>query len=153
MRIKDDFKNLMERFEKESNKKGKIDLLDLFKESLKLFEKLKDTLATCSKEEKKQVFEVMAEMHQFLLQETRKIAERTGMSEEQLLRFAENPDNFSASQWKALEVIKIKLDETAKDLSHLVRKDTPEAIPDKKDKSSTGPKRPKSSKKDRWMRS
>lgn len=149
MHLREDFQRLMDKFQNEGSKRGKADLLELFKESLRLFEKLKDTLATCSDEEKKQVFEVMAEMHKFLMQETKKIAEKSGMSEEQLLRFSENPDNFSPSQWKALEVIKQKLDQTGKEVASLIRKEPGKSSEGK----SASAKRPKSGKKDRWLRS
>lgn len=154
MRIREDFVKLMERFEKESNKQGgKIDLLELFKESLRLFEKLKDILGSCSEEEKKEVFAVMAEMHQFLLKESKKIAERSGMSEDQLLRFSENPDNFTPNQWKALEVIKVKLNDTAKDLTKIIRKETTKEVTEKKKTTSSVAKRPRAVKKDNWTRS
>lgn len=151
MHLREDFNRLMEKFQREGSKKGKANLLELFKESLRLFEKLKETLANCSEEEKKQVFEVMAEMHKFLMQETKKIAERSGMSEDQLLRFSENPDNFSPSQWKALEVIKQKLDQTGKEVAGLIRKQ-PGKTAEGSAKAASA-KRTKSGKKDRWLRS
>jgi hypothetical protein len=147
--LQKDFDALMEKFQRESDKKGQINLFDLFKESLYLFEKLKDVLKNCSEEEKKQVFSMMAEMHQFMMRETRKIAEKTGMTEDQLMRFSENPDNFTSSQWKSLEVIKEKLENTAQDLKGLLRKDAPKEPKEHKPHAKTH----KSAKKDRWMRS
>ncbi|NDD58052.1 MAG: hypothetical protein EBZ47_02210 [Chlamydiae bacterium] len=149
MNIRDELSGLISKFQKEASKGGRVDLLALFKDSLILFEKMKDVLSRCSEEEKKEVFQVMNELHQFLVSESRKIAERSGLSEEQIMRFAENPDNFSAGQWKALEVIKNKLGETAKEMSNLIK---PNAERQKAPKPSAA-KRPKVSKKDRWLRS
>lgn len=147
--LQKDFDALMEKFQRETDKKGQINLFDLFKESLHLFEKLKDVLKNCSEEDKKQVFAMMAEMHQFMMRETRKIAEKTGMTEDQLMRFSENPDNFTSSQWKSLEVIKEKLENTAQDLKGLLRTDTP----NKPNEHKPHAKPHKATKKDRWMRS
>ena len=156
MDIRKDFNNLMQKFQRESAKSGRVDLMELFKDSITIFDKLKEALKDCSEEEKKELFALMAEMHQFLQQETKRIAEKSGMNEEQLLRYSENPDNFSPAQWKAMEVVKIKLNETGKELTDVVRKrDRKNAVATRKTKAdaSTSAKKPKSSIKDKWLRS
>ena len=156
MDIRNDFNNLMQKFQRESAKSGRIDLMELFKDSIRIFDKLKDALKDCSEEEKKELFALMAEMHQFLQQETKKIAEKSGMNEEQLLRYSENPDNFSPAQWKALEVVKIKLNETGKELTDVVRKrDKKKVAATRKIKAdaSTSAKKTKTRSKGKWLRS
>jgi len=156
MQIRKDFNNLMQKFQRESAKNGRVDLMELFKDAIRIFDKLKDALKDCSEEEKKELFQVMGEMHQFLQSETKKIAEKSGMNEEQLLRYSENPDNFSPSQWKAMEVVKIKLNETGKELTDIVRKrDKKNLAATKKTKAdaSTSAKKPKPKAKDKWVRS
>ena len=148
MDIRKEFYAFIEKFKKESARAGKVDLLELFKDSLKLFEKLKYALETCSEDDKKMIFDLVNEMHKFLMQETQKIVEKTGMTEDQLSRFSENPDNFSSSQWKALELVKNELDQTAKELTTIIRGGKKEVT-----KKTTSLTRNKPSRKDRWLKS
>ena len=98
--------------------------------------------------DKKMIFDLVNEMHKFLMQETQKIVEKTGMTEDQLSRFSENPDNFSSSQWKALELVKNELDQTAKELTTIIRGGKKEVT-----KKTTSLTRNKPSRKDRWLKS
>ena len=77
MQIRKDFNNLMEKFQRESAKNGRVDLMELFKDAIRIFDKLKESLKDCSEDEKKELFDLMAEMHQFLQSETKKIAEKS----------------------------------------------------------------------------
>ena len=45
----------------------------------------------------------MAELYNQMTAETKHITERSGLSEEQLVSFAENPGNFSPEQWRAIQ--------------------------------------------------
>lgn len=161
MQIRDEFNRLMNKFRQSVESKSSPNLVELFKDSLRLFERLKEMLTYSNEEEKKEILKMMAEMHDFLGSETKKLAEKTGMSEDQMLRFAENPDNFTPEQWRTLEMVRDRLGRTANEMSRLVKK-KPEGS---SEGSSSGPsgseavardpniKKPKHSKKDRWMKS
>ncbi len=159
--IKDDINKLMGRFRKEVNSNSAINLVDLFKQSLKIFEEIKDVMSKGDDEEKKEALQLMTELHDFLHNESLRLAKKTGLTEDQLARFAENPNNFSDSQWRSLEMIKTKLNKSASELAHIMKQnakapkaDTPMVAESKKaTKEEKVHKKYRSSKKDRWMRS
>jgi ClpP class serine protease len=162
MKLREEFTKLMEKFKRGVESQSNPNLPELFKDSIQLFERLKDMLAQSNEQEKKEIIKLMAEMHDFLSRETKKLAEKTGLSEDQMLRFAENPDNFSAEQWRTLELIRARLNKTATEMAGLVKKkslsDEPSAQKESSGESAVSQeeikiKKPKSSKKDRWMKS
>ncbi len=159
MHIRDEFSKLMSKFKRSVDSQSSPNLPELFKDSLLLFEKLKELLSTCSEEEKKEILKLMAEMHEFLASSTKRLASQTGLSEEQMLLFAENPDNFTPEQWKTLELIRKRFTKTAGEMAELLKKgppsytpsaELPEATPVKVERRE---KKGKHAKKDQWMKS
>ena len=114
--VKREFENLKMRFKKEVSRADNFDLPALFKDSLILFERLKNELTTCNPEERQNIISMLAELQQFISSETKKIAEKSGMTEDQLARFAENPDNFSPEQWKSMQTVKEQLSKRGAEL-------------------------------------
>lgn len=151
MRLRKEFDNLVSRFQKES-KASKVDMMNVFRDSLIFFESIKEALKGADHEEKKEIMKLMGEMHEFLRIEARKIAARAGLTEDQLQSFAENPDNFSPGQWKALEAIKNKLADSAQEVKEIIN---PEAAAKTKKSKSTNSltKKHKAGKKGGWLRS
>jgi phenylalanine-4-hydroxylase len=119
MRLRKDFENLVRRFQKESMS-NKVDMMNVFKDSLVFFESIKEALREANHEEKKEIMKLMGEMHEFLRLEAKKIAARAGLTEEQMQNFAQNPDNFNPVQWKALENIKDKLAVSAQEVKEII---------------------------------
>ena len=78
---------------------------------------------------------LLSEMQQFLAGETKKIAARSGMTEDQLARFAENPDNFSPEQWKSMQTVKAKITERGQQLKKVIQKDMEEKAAQKPKKT------------------
>lgn len=149
--LKKEFENLKMRFKKEVSRADNFDLPALFKDSLMLFERLKNELRTCKPEEKQNIIAMLAELQQFISSETRKIAEKSGMTEDQLARFAENPDNFSPEQWKSMQTVKEQLSKRGAELKKII-KDQQELDGSKTRKGTGSKKKPKITKKG-WMRS
>lgn len=149
--IKKEFERLKLRFQKEVSRADNFDLPSLFKDSLMLFERLKNELTTCKPEEKQNIIAMLAELQQFISSETRKIAEKSGMTEDQLARFAENPDNFSPEQWKSMQTVKEQLSKRGAELKKII-KDQQELDGSKTRKGTGSKKKPKITKKG-WMRS
>jgi hypothetical protein len=73
------------------------------------------------------------------------------MTEEQLARFAENPDNFSPEQWKSMQTVKEKLSKRGQELKEAIREKSKESIPNPK-KTSLSKKKPKITKSG-WLKS
>jgi hypothetical protein len=93
---------------------------------------------------------MMAEMYKQMIAETKKITERSGLSEEQLMSYAENPSNFTPEQWKQIQESRQKISEAGQDLSKVIQelsKGGPIASPPAKEE-----KKGKKSKKSQWMR-
>lgn len=135
--IQDEFKKLLEFFAQSAEGKP-VNLQEVLGESLQFFNQLKTRLLTGSEEEKKELLGMVNEMYSKLMVESRKMAERAGLSEEQLALFVENPGNFSPEQWAAMNQAKQKMDESTNDLvkalnkSGIKEKDAQEAQEQKK---------------------
>jgi hypothetical protein len=106
--FKDRFDELMKIFHEGAEGKP-IDIKKLFSESLALFEELKKELKEASPEERTDLMRMMSDMYREMLQETQKICENSGMSEEQLLAYSENPSNFTREQWQTLQESRMKI--------------------------------------------
>ena len=155
MGIKDDIKKVVEELNKSVEANGEVDLAYMMQEIVMLFEKVKLELPKTNAEERKEVFAAMEELQAFLNNETKRLAERTGLSPEQLSRFAENPDNFSKEQWGLIENVRTKLGAQTEEIRAVLRvlpavqsKNSPEGEPasapapkkkSKKRKSSSKP--------------
>lgn len=87
--LKDEFEHLMNMFREGSE--GKISLHVLFTESLAFFQRLKDEFEQASPEEKQELMEMMTRMNKQVMEESKRIMKISGMNEEQLLSFSDNP--------------------------------------------------------------
>lgn len=138
-----------------------IDLQEIFAQSMEFFEKLKTQLQTGSPEEKKEAVALMGEMYSKMMGEVKKISEKTGLTEEQLMTFAENPNNFTQDQWKVIKEAKDKISKTGVDLARIINADRTAELPSsavKKEGVSGGRELPKKkpsskTKKSGWIRS
>lgn len=145
--LRDDYNRLMKLFQEGAEGK-KIDLDEVFKQSIEFFQHLKGQIEKGSPEEKKEAMAMMAEMYNQMMAETKKITQQSGFSEEQLLAYAENPNNFSPEQWKQIQESKQKISEAGQDLSKVIQDLAKGALPPKGKEEKKG----KTSKKSQWMR-
>lgn len=148
--LKNEFERLMKLFHEASE--GKVmNLEEVFSQSLVFFEHLKEQIANGSHEDKREALRMMSEMYTQMLNESKRISERSGMTEEQLLSFAENPSNFTPEQWTAIQASKEKIVHAGQDLAKTIEKSNKIDVP------PSGEKKPhpkdKKSKKSDWMRS
>lgn len=121
MRISDDINRVMDSLRKSVDANGSIDLGLMLKEVVLLFERVKILLPQTNEEERKEIFISMAQMHTFLLGEIKRLAEKTGLSESQLLMFSENPDNFSKEQWSLLTEVKTRMGKQAEEIRDVMK--------------------------------
>ncbi len=147
--IKDEFNRLTKLFHEAAEGK-QINLEEVFSESLAFFEHLKEQIAKGSIEEKKEAMAMMAEMYTKMMEDTKKICEQSGMSEEQLISFAENPSNFSPEQWQTIQESRDKIYKAGQNLAKTIQDQrAPPAAKTKGEQAEKG-KKPKKS---QWMRS
>lgn len=150
--LKDDFNRLLKLFHEGAE--GKLsNLEEVFSQSLEFFKHLKEQMQKGTPEEKQEAIKMMAELYGQMMAETKKITEKSGLTEDQLLNFAENPANFTPEQWKAIQDSKQKISEAGQDLSKVIEGLSKEGSPaddEKKGKKGHGGKTPGKSD---WMRS
>lgn len=121
MQIKKDIESLMNKLEKSVDSNGNQILPGVFREVMNLFEVLKENLPKMNAVERQEVFQNMHNLHQFLQGQIQKLSVRSGLSEEQLLRFSENPDNFSGEQWSLLTEVKEKMQLQSNELKEVMK--------------------------------
>lgn len=148
--LKEEYHRLMSLFHEAAE--GKIpNLEEVFTQSLEFFEHLKIQIVKGSQEEKQEALQMMSEMYAQMIAESKRICERSGMTEEQLLSFAENPINFSLDQWNAIQASREKIVKAGHDLARAIEDvvkagSIPSSYPEQKPKE-------RKHKKSGWMRS
>lgn len=157
--IKDEFERLMALF-REGAEGKKIELHTLFAEALTFFEHLKKEIREGTPEERKEALQMMTAMHNEIKEESKKVIKTSGLSEEQLLSFAENPSNFTPEQWKEFQDSKTQIHQAGMELVNEVKHvlQSPkeqEHKPHAVEEIKTGKPKKKSNKggKTGWMRS
>ncbi len=155
--LRDEYNRLMSLFA-ESAEGKKVNLDEVFHESIGFFEHLTLQLKTGSLDEKTDALMMMSELYTQMQLQTKKICESTGLSEEQLAAYTENPNNFSPSQWELMKDARTKMTDAGKDLGRVMIGLTPQdqrpkipSTPPEGRKKTSGKRR--GLKKDQWMRS
>jgi hypothetical protein len=100
------------------------------------FEKLKTSIENASPEEKAEMLHKMSGMYKQLIEATKQITNRMNLSEKELAAYAENPSNFTAEQWKAMQEAKKMLTKFSEALAQTPLSEQqkgPEAAPPKKE--------------------
>lgn len=138
---------------------GKINLDELLKTSVAFFEEMKEAFVHANPEEKKEIMSMVQQMHAALVAQSKKTQSLTGLREEEVAAFVQNPNNFTPEQWKSMEETREKIFSSSKEISQHVKGLAKEkaagpagVLPQKKE----APKSPPSSKKpkrDQWMKS
>jgi|GEM_PF-3367024 len=121
MKISDDVQALMNKLEKSVDAGGGASVPQLLAEVLRLFDQIKTALPSTNATERQVIFLSMAKLHQFLQGQMQRLCAATGLSEEQLLRFSENPDNFSKEQWNLLSEVKDKMAAQSKEIKNVMK--------------------------------
>lgn len=160
--LKDEFNRLMNLFAQGAEGQP-INLEEVFRQSLAFFDHLNNQLQKGSQEEKKEALMMMSEMYTQMMQETKKICEKTGMSEDQLTSYAENPSNFSPEQWSSIQEARKKMLSAGQNLAKSVSAMDPgsarktgggsPSAPAPKEGEPKKSGHVKKSKKNQWMRS
>lgn len=124
-------------------------LQDIFDDSVEYFERFKHIMVNGTPEEKKKAIERVMVMKKRIEEETRRVCEKTGMSEEQIAQFSNNPKNFSTDQWESIENAKNRLEKGVNDIVKAAQKQSngptqnKEIAENKEHKSKKKRKKPK----------
>ena len=149
--LKDEFNRLTQLFRDAAEGKS-VNLETVFKESLEFFEHLKEQIANGTTEDRMQAIQMMTQMYQQMMAETKRITEKSGMTEEELAAFAENPANFSKEQWDSLQASKQQIQSVGENIAKVITHgESTSLAPAKPQKPKKGPS--SSSGPSQWIRS
>jgi hypothetical protein len=150
--LRDDYNQLLKLFREGAE--GKVPNLDaIFSQSVEFFNHLKSQIESGTPDEKQEAMKMMSDLYTQMMAETTKIAEKSGLSEEQLAAYAENPSNFTPEQWKAIQDSKQKIGQAGQDLAHVIEEINKGSLSEAEKKETTSSRGAKKSKKSQWMRS
>jgi 3-hydroxyisobutyrate dehydrogenase-like beta-hydroxyacid dehydrogenase len=146
--LKEEFTRLMSLFHEAAEGKTQ-NLEEVFSQSLEFLSHLQEEIATGSAEDKAEAMKMMNQMYEQMMVESKHITERSGLTEEQLVAFAENPANFTPEQWKEIQASKEKI----ADVGQNIVKTIDNAKKDLGEKEKTQHPKGKKSDRSKWMRS
>jgi hypothetical protein len=147
--MEENYKRLLDLLSQDAISKS-ANLDEVVREAYQFFEGVKQVFQTGTPEEKQEMIRLMREVYTKLATQSQKITDKTGMSEEELLNFSENPNNFSPEQWRLMQEVKKKMSESGRQISTIIR-GKPSKTPGEH-KAPKG-KKPRKPHKDQWMRS
>jgi len=101
------------------NKTGKLS--ELLAQSYDLCEKIKEILVSAEDKEKKELNNVMKGLREFLSKEMGRLSKKMGLTEDQLARFNENPENFSKEQWMIMKAVKNRFSIQTKEIRKVIK--------------------------------
>jgi len=113
--IKKEYERLMELVEKSADLE--VPMEDILKESVHFFEKLRVEFPKAGKEEREEMIHMMTSLHAKLQEVAKKSAEASGMSEDELNAYAEDPSNFTPEQWRLVQSTRRQLYDSARKFS------------------------------------
>ena len=146
MNLKEECQQLSDLFRRAAEGQP-IDLQQVFTQSLQFFERLKLELKEEDQQRREEAMAMLMEIYQHMVKDTKLICETSGMTEDQLVSFAENPANFSPEQWTSIKESREKIFRAGQDLAKALEQLS----------TSQGEKKPhdpiKKIKKSNWMRS
>lgn len=129
MDIAEDIEKVMSELRKSVDANGNVNLLFMLREVVNLFERIKAVLPQTNVQERARFFTALHKLHAFLQTEAQRLSQKTGISEEQMSRYAENPDNFTKEQWSLLLEVKKKMGQQAIDMKAIMQKLEEQLVP------------------------
>ncbi|MBS0620217.1 MAG: hypothetical protein JSS61_02010 [Verrucomicrobia bacterium] len=147
--LKEEFDRLAQLF-KDGAEGKPVRLESVFQEALAFFEQLKRQLSEGDDEQKIEALTMMREMHQLMEVETKKIVARSGVTQEDLVAYADNPTNFTPEQWRAMQESKDKILHVGSDLTKIV---VEMEGPARKDEKAAKKANKSTTRKGKWLRS
>lgn len=149
--IKDEYHRLLQLIEN-SRDFQKVSLEDILKEAVVFFEALRKEFPAAPKEEREEMIQMMTHLHNRLHEISKETAEASGMTEDELSAFAENPSNFTPEQWQIVQNTRRELYDSARKFSSALEKKKEEAAGEKPAPKAIRSRTRRSRRKD-WLQS
>ncbi|MES2345635.1 MAG: hypothetical protein V4494_06850 [Chlamydiota bacterium] len=158
--MKEEFNKLMNLLNQHQEGK-KIDLDELLKASTIFFKHLQEAFLTADPSEKKDILNMVNEMYAAMAAHAKQISRASGLSQEDIAGYVQNPNNFTPEQWQLMQEARQQIVDSSKGISDHLKQFSNETKQPGGPASSPPPsgpktdKRPPSSrpKKDKWMKS
>ncbi|MEM7174891.1 MAG: hypothetical protein AAF443_03040 [Chlamydiota bacterium] len=117
--MEDEFDRIVNFFSLDDKEK-EARLQEIFSDSVAYFERFRNIMMHGTPEEKQEAIEKVSKLKERVEMETKKVCEKTGLTEEQLLARAKNPANFSEDQWNALTEAQKKIESGVREVKEKV---------------------------------
>ncbi|MCP5509232.1 MAG: hypothetical protein H7A39_02335 [Chlamydiales bacterium] len=144
----DEFEKIMKFFSMDQKERSSH-FSEVFEKSAEFFEKFNHVMKEGSLEDKQRMIAELQELQRVVQEETEKLTNMTGMSEEELKAFAENKNNFTPEQWEMVQQTRSRIQKDTTEVSNLIQFNEPGS------EQSHKPKKPKNiaKKKTDWLKS
>ena len=131
--MQDEFDRIISFFDLSPEEKD-ARLGEVFEDSVEYFERFKHIMKEGTPDQQKKAMERVAVLKKKIEEETKRVCEKTGMTPEQLMEYAEDPKNFSPEQWSAISSTKKKLESGLDDAKKDIKSEGSEKTLRKKSK-------------------
>jgi hypothetical protein len=95
----------------------KVQMEEVLREAVVFFETLRKEFPSADKDKREEMVHMMTHLHSKLQEISKKTAEKSGMSEDELNAYAENPSNFTPEQWQLVQQSRRDLYDSARKFS------------------------------------
>ncbi len=128
MGIYEDVEDLKVQIKRGIATNNKEEIAELLKQAFSLCEKIKELLKTADQDQKQSLNKMMQDLKAFLAHEVSNLSKKMGLTEDELARYNENPENFTKEQWMVMQAIKKKFSSQTKEIRKITKSQDPVAI-------------------------
>ncbi len=121
MGIAEDVEDLKLKIKKTVDMNNTSKLSDLLAQAFTLCESIKEGLKGANEEDRKELSGIMKGFRECLSKETARLSKKMGVSEEQLARYNENPENFTKEQWMIMKAVKKRFSIQAREIKKVIK--------------------------------
>ncbi len=124
MSLYEEIEELKVRIKKSVDLNNTAKTSDLMTQAFSVCEKIKEVLKEAGPQETKDLNKLMTNFREFLSVETKRLSKKMNLTEEQLARHNENPENFSKEQWIVMQAIRKRFSAETKEIRKVVKNKT-----------------------------
>ena len=128
MGVYEDVEDLKVQIKRSIASNNKQEIGELLKQAFSLCDKIKEMLKTADHEQKVELNKRMQDLKAFLAHEVSSLSKKMGLTEDELARYNEIPENFTKEQWLVMQAIKKKFSSQTKEIRKIARGHDPAAL-------------------------
>ncbi len=118
---KEEYRKILE-FLRRADANEPMDLKEMLRSYVQLFIIIKNTLETGSLEEQRESLLILSEVFDLFVKESKKLKEKTGATESDIIRVGENPNFFTPEQWGMIQEAKNEMNKMGLSLTDVLYK-------------------------------